>query len=280
MPAEGFRWPPAEPGGPERPGPAAPTGVATAPTATRSVWRDLARVWLAPSAAPVDERAAAAGWAPEALGAWCDRCGVSVGPHEENEFGCAACRGSRPPWGRVVRLGEHAGPLRDWVHEVKFARFRTLGVSLGRTLGRRVIEAGGEGSEWLIVPAPTTRRRRLARGVDHAGAIAAGVAAETGWPVRRLLARRHRPSQTSLPASERKRNAAGAFRRRGGAGLAGARVLVVDDVMTTGATASAACRALVKGLKPGERPGTVWVAVVAVAPRPGTSDPDGAPEAG
>lgn len=179
----------------------------------------------------------------------------------------------------MVRLGEHAGPLRDWVHEVKFTRFQALGVTLGHRLGRRVIEAGGDGPGWLVVPAPTTRRRRLARGVDHAGAIAAGVAAETGWPVRRLLARRHRPSQTSLPASERKRNAAGAFRRRGGARLGDARVLVVDDVMTTGATASAACRALVKGLKAAERPEAVWVAVVAVAPRPGAGDPGGTPEA-
>jgi predicted amidophosphoribosyltransferase len=229
-------------------------------------------MWLIPDAPALDERIAESGWTPDAPGAWCDRCGSTVGPFEESEFGCAQCRGARPAWDRAVRLGEHSGELRQWIHEVKFTRFHALGTRLGRLLGTQLRLCGLAGDRVVICPMPTTWRRRTVRGIDHAGAIARGAALELSAPSRRLLTRRHRPSQQSLPASARRRNVSGAFARRDGVSIGRRHVVLIDDVTTTGSTAQAAARALRRGLRGEDRPESVWLAVLAVAPRPGTDE--------
>lgn len=253
----------------ESPGPAvavAPAIVADEPPRVLW-WSQVERAWLAPVAEPLALRAAAALWAPDELGAFCDRCGSTVGAGEADEFGCALCAGRRVPWDRAVRLGEFDGALRDWVHEVKFTRFRALGVSLGRLLGERLLAAGlrsgPAGERVAVVPAPMSFRRRLFRGVDHARVIAQGVARKIDAPLCDGLARRHRPSQLSVPASERARNVARAIRCRPGVEFGGWTVVLVDDVRTTGATLAACARAAKRG--PG-RPAALWAAALAVTP--------------
>jgi len=278
---EPFTWPPREP----HTDPVSPVILEpNAPTRRASLWHEFSELWLAPEAPRLAQRMSDAGWAPDEAGAWCDRCAGTVGPSEENEFGCAVCRGARLPWARAVRLGEHSGPLREWVHEVKFTRFRALGVELGRELGKQLRRAGLPGEGVVVCPAPTSWRRRVARGIDHSGAIAQGVARELGAPVERLLKRAHRASQTELPASERRRNVSGAFRRRGRGhaweGLSGRTLVLVDDVMTTGSTARAAVRAAAGRRGEGPRPAAVWLAVLAVAPRPGSEESTGSQTAG
>ena len=278
MAGDPFTWPPRTP-----PPDAPPHTPPPAPTPRRVTSRaaalahELAELWLAPTAPPFRQRAARAGWSPDAPGRWCDRCGLSVGPYEENEFGCAECRGSRPPWDRAVRLGEHRGELRRWIHEIKFTQFRRLGVSLGRELGAQLRAAGCPGRHAVVCPMPMAYRHRVARGIDHAGAIASGVARELGLPLMRPLRRAHRPSQTDLPASQRQKNVAGAYTRRRAhqrPRFAGKTVILVDDVLTTGASARAAARALTRGLPEPGRPAAVWLAVLAAAPRPGSEDPE------
>ncbi len=266
-----FTWPPAEPKADD----VAPVVTeAKAPTRRSSLWHELSEMWLAPEAPRLAQRMSDAAWAPDALGDWCDRCGETVGRYEENEFGCSQCRGSRPGWARVVRLGEHGGTLRDWIHEVKFARYRALGIELGRELAKQLRRAGLPEQNVVICPAPTTWRRRVSRGIDHSGTIALGVSQELRAPVERLLAKKHTPSQQTLVESERRRNVSGAFRRLGKSSPGGRLVVLVDDVKTTGATARAACRALSGGLSTDERPSGVWLAVLGVAPRPGAKEKD------
>lgn len=268
MAGQAFRWPPSEPA--DVPAPAKPP---QSTNETRpSLLHELSEMWLAPTAPKLAQRMIENGWAPDELGAWCDRCAQSVGPNEENEFGCSACRGSRPHWERAVRLGRYDGALRDWVHEIKFTRFRSLGVDLGRQLGAQLKRAGLPGSNVVVCPAPTSWRRRVRRGVDHSGALASGVAAELDVPVRRLLARAHRAPQQGLVGSERRRNLRRAFRRRRGADVSGKVIVLVDDVLTTGATARGAARALRQGLRGDERPSAVWLAVASVADPPGRGD--------
>jgi ComF family protein len=97
----------------------------------------------------------------------------------------------------------------------------------------------------LVVPVPLHWRRRWQRGYNQSEALARPLAARLGlscrpWCLRRI---RHTPQQPSQRAAGRLENVRGAFRARGGV-LAGRTILLVDDVLTTGSTASEAARAL------------------------------------
>lgn len=230
--------------------------------------------WLEPAAVPLAQRKTRLAWWCDGPGVYCERCGSPTGAHEADEFGCSACINRRLPWVRAVRLGAYEAPLLDWVQEVKFQRGWRLGEALGAELGRRLIEAGLVRGSGVIVPVPTTWRRRMGRGIDHARAIARGAAYETGCPLVPALRRVHRPSQRSVPAYQRVRNASGAFRLREGQlrRLRDAeQVVLVDDVLTTGATLRSASRVLQRALRGanGGEAASVWVGVIAVTPRGG-----------
>lgn len=205
-----------------------------------------------------DVRARDAGWVADEAGAYCPRCGVTVGEFELDTLSdpatCARCRSKKLAWDRFVRLGAYEGVLAGAIRELKFHAMRHHGSRLGALLGERVRaeveKLGVKCTDAAIVPIPMTPWRRIARGVDHAAIIAWAVARESGVPLVRALKRRHRPTQWSVPTSERRRNVAGSFVCRGlVAGLREKRlVVVVDDVRTTGATMSEACRTLERGM--------------------------------
>jgi ComF family protein len=100
-----------------------------------------------------------------------------------------------------------------------------------------------------VVPVPLHWWRRVVRGYNQSAAVAYGLAGELGLPYRRwwLRRRRNTPSQKALTAGQRRENVRGAFCVRSGAPLRGKHVLLVDDVMTTGATSNEAARALKRG---------------------------------
>ena len=245
-----------------------------------SAFRDLLvateRALLRPVVEPIDRQIAELGWSRDSLDAYCQRCGRSIGPHEEDEFGCAACRRSALTFDRAVRLGEYSTPLDRWIWCLKFQRIRSFGVRLGNELGHALREAGALHSPppgGVVVQAvPASFRRRWSRGIDHASVLAHACAEEIGVPCVRLLRRTHRRSQRSVAASDRWANAQGSVRiaKAGQRHLTGRRVIVIDDVMTSGATARAVALAL-KGQPDARfRPAPwgaseVWSAVVASA---------------
>jgi predicted amidophosphoribosyltransferase len=198
-------------------------------------WSAFEHAWLGVTSEPWARRREVAGF--DVPGAACWRCASPVGVHEAAADGCSACRDAKLPWDRLVRVGPYEGQLRDTIREVKFKRFATLGVELGRELGRVLAAAIGEAGAMseagarcktgarckagapepiVLVPVAMPIVRRLRRGVDHSKAIAVGAQRElrargVDARVAHLLSRRHRPSQLEVAPSERFRNAAGSF---------------------------------------------------------------------
>ena len=148
---------------------------------------------------------------------------------------------------RAVALWTYdgSGTVRRVQHALKYGGQERLGRPLGHLLGMAWARAGGEQVD-LVVPVPLGSVRLLERGYNQAASLAEGAAHALGARFRtdRLARTRSTRSQTSLSASQRLANVDGAFAVPAGAALAGLHVLLVDDVLTTGATLLAAARPL------------------------------------
>jgi len=144
---------------------------------------------------------------------------------------------------------EAGGPLQTVIHQLKYNGLTSLGTLLGQRLGERVqVELAGEEIAGII-PVPLHLSKRRERGYNQSEYICRGMAPVLGAPVQpRFMVRRvYTQTQTMLNSEERKRNVAGAFAMRGSSKLMlkDATVLLVDDVVTTGATLQSCARVLV-----------------------------------
>ena len=184
----------------------------------------------------------------------CDACGDPLPSWRTISLAAAFCPRCRRRPRHVDRgraVGEYAGALRDIIHAFKYDGRRSIGRRLSALMRDRGADvlAGAD----CVVPVPLHRRPRRQRGFNQAADLAAGL----GLPVRTVLRRvRATPSQVALPAARRHQNVRGAFAvvwpppwRIGPwvgrpAPLAGACVVLIDDVSTTGATLDACARAL------------------------------------
>ena len=155
-----------------------------------------------------------------------------------------------------------SGPVRAALHDLKYSGERRLARPLGQAVARRW-QRVGEGAT-LVVPVPVHAERERRRGYDQAALIAAVAARELGLPCIRVLVReRATIAQFELGREERAANVAGAFRPRrpeqaARAAISGRWILLVDDVVTTGATLAACAAALVAA-------GASGVSAIAVA---------------
>jgi len=193
----------------------------------------------------------------------CPRCGRGAGPHAFDLEGCSLCRGRPLRYDGLARVGPYKDPLKGLILAYKYGRQQDLGPVLGRLLAERVALAPWADLVDMVAPVPLHWRRRVGRGFNQATALAQEVVRATGRPLvaRRLLRVRPTPRQTRLPPGRRAENVRGAFAVRGGASaVQGLRLLLVDDVLTSGSTIGECARVL-------KRAGaaSVFAAVLAVA---------------
>jgi ComF family protein len=153
-------------------------------------------------------------------------------------------------------FGAYEGRLRELIHLFKYSRVRPLARPLGSYLASAIPR---DQSFDVVVPVPLHWRRLWERGFNQSDLLARAVARRYGAPVVRALRRRRATAtQAGLTNARRRANVAGAFAVKRARAVSGRRVLLVDDVMTTGATASACAGAL-------KRAGSRYVAVLALA---------------
>jgi ComF family protein len=165
----------------------------------------------------------------------CACCG-QPGP----DLRCGACRSEPPPFEAVRAGGLFGGPLADAIHAFKYQGRPALARPLGAWLAGQVALPAGA----AVVSVPLGRARRIARGYDQAALLADALARAAGRRRLRAVLRRVRetPPQVGRSRAERAANVAGAF--AAAAPVAELDLVLVDDVVTTGATAVAAAGAL------------------------------------
>ncbi|UCE32667.1 MAG: ComF family protein [Burkholderiales bacterium] len=220
--------------------------------AIAAVGSRLADDWLAPSCAlcglsPAQSAAETAGLcsgcAARLPGASEARCSVCAEAVQGEARRCARCARLPAPFDGTLTLGSYAPPLDRWITALKFGRDPGLARPLGELLAARLQSAGLSAPD-LLVPVPLGSARLRARGFNQALEIARPIGRALGRAPQLGLLRRRRETapQSSLTQAARIDNLERAFDCT--RPLAGARVAVVDDVMTTGATLSAVAQAL------------------------------------
>lgn len=178
----------------------------------------------------------------------CPRCGEPLGPHTAGRKACPT-RHAGLVFRRAVAVCPYHGPAEHIVKALKFGRdMRALEI-MAPMLAERVAEAPfGSGIE-VVVPVPLHWRRRAARRFNQSELIAERIAKRLGadYEPRALRRIRHTTPQYLLAPHERESNIRGAFGIREREAVRGARILLVDDVMTTCSTAKECALALRAG---------------------------------
>lgn len=182
----------------------------------------------------------------------CVLCGKLLLPGQKDM--CQACRNDLPVWEQAIHGAffqicvapcSYEGALRRSLLRYKFNGKRGYAAAYGRLLAAKVSEALADRYD-LICWVPVSRKRKRERGYDQARLLAAATAKELGQPLLRTLKKvKNNRAQSGLnSAAERRGNVKNAYRPYRQERFAGKRVLLIDDIVTTGATLSECSRVL------------------------------------
>jgi ComF family protein len=173
----------------------------------------------------------------------CPRCGSTVGPYADTVNGCFRCRDEHFSFERVIRVGPYDGLRRDLVIRAKSdeAMAEAAAAIFAEGIGCKLAGVHVDG----VMGVPLHWYRAWHRKYNQSVLLARKLAAAIGSNCWNRSLRRVRPTplQTSLTGTARRLNVRGAFRAKP-RGLQGKSILLTDDVLTTGATADAAAKAL------------------------------------
>ena len=168
------------------------------------------------------------------------------------------CRLGLNGFDKVYSFGSYEGNLRELIHLFKFSGITTLAKPFGNFLRQALPrEAGFD----VIVPMPLHWTKRYSRGYNQSQLLSKEISKVWKIPVRNVVRRvRRTEAQAGLSSAQRRLNVRAAFRARAKHNVTGLSILLVDDVLTTGATASACAREL-------KRAGAAHVALLTLARR-------------
>jgi len=180
----------------------------------------------------------------------CPRCGIPFDSGEDYGHLCGRClaKGETPLISRSLFIYE--GKVADAIHQLKYKGDRGLGRELGKRMGEALdtIFPFPPSEIDLVLPVPLSKSRLIERGFNQSLELARGLSSVTRIPVAVSVIFRTRETkpQTQLRLKERESNVSDAFSLKEAKGVKGLTILVVDDVITTGATINACSLPLLK----------------------------------
>ena len=176
----------------------------------------------------------------------CSRCAATIGPYGMDERGCARCREESYAFGSVRAIGEYHGPLKQSILQLKAGGNPGLCAALISRLIADAPQVLSPAVYDVVIPIPHHWMNRPMLRTSLPDQMAEMIARRTDCPLDSQLLRKIRrtPKQVHLTPLQRRKNLRGAFRAEQCPELQGARVLIVDDVLTTGSTVHAAALAL------------------------------------
>jgi ComF family protein len=183
----------------------------------------------------------------QGTGSFCSRCGRNV-PAPSGPFVCTQCRENPPAFDLARSAARFQGPVRELAHDLKYRGASHLVPDLVDFLEAAVLRHYADERIDAVCPVPLHPSRQRKRGYNQSALLGAELAARLGIPVFPDALRRVRdtPTQTRLGAAARRRNVADAFAVHPllPGWFESRRLLLLDDVMTTGATLSECAKAL------------------------------------
>lgn len=176
----------------------------------------------------------------------CLRCAMPLSTAVGPSSACAECQQRQPRFTSAVAIGKYEGVLRRLVLRAKSGYDDALALALGQRLANELAQRGVTNGYDSVVAVPVAGGRRFFRRVNVAEILAEAVARECQAPRLSgvLQFSRAVQKQANLTPAQRRRNVRGAMRVTTDFDLGSARLLVVDDVLTTGSTADEAARVL------------------------------------
>lgn len=180
---------------------------------------------------------------------YCKRCGAPFAGEAANIDSCRNCHSVELHYAHARSAANHTGPLLQVIHQFKYAQARWFSPFLQRLLIENAFAALPPEMWDGVVPVPLHPLKERERGFNQSESLATALATALRVPLlTRLLRRvRYTETQAGLPRRERVKNVANAFRLCGRSSPSGKRLILVDDVMTTGATLNACAKVLRTG---------------------------------
>ncbi len=192
----------------------------------------------------------------------CDICGIPFDREGEGTHHCGACIIDPPPYSRARAVGVYKGALLEAIHLFKYRKDAGMGMGkqLGAFMAAWAYDSLSPADYDAVIPIPLHHNRLKERGFNQSAILAREIARMFSLPLdlSTLWRKEDRPPQVGLGRQQRRKNTRGVFEVKRGKDIYRKRLLLVDDVFTTGSTAGECARLL-------RRHGALEVAVLTLA---------------